>query len=535
MYKVLVADDEPLMIEGWKTMVDWQACGYELCGTATDGEEAIAAIRACPPDLVMTDIRMPVLDGLGLIRAMKEELGLTAKTVIVSGYSEFGYAQQALRYQVDHYLLKPLVPEEVHQVLRELAGPLAERRREEASAGRERDAAAAEAVAAALRHGGPAALEAAGRLLGANARTRCRLLLAETLAGSSGGEAAHVRLRRLLEAAFPAGLRTVAFAEAPGRGGLLVLDEHETGGDFEARLAEAAERLPDAFAGLAAYASERGEGLAALPALYGQALEARRHALLGRRAGLHLYRRPGRATEGDCRLPDVAAGAERLLRAVEAGDAAAVRAALDPLHGLFARCGAKDEWARLAAQHIRGALLRRDAAGLAEAGGPGPDGPGLDGAGGAPAGPRAPLPADGAAWDRETLEALCLRAAASFAERRSARDCGGAVADAVAYLNGHFREKVLLQELAERFRLSPVYFGQQFKKATGYPFHDYVHRLRIDEARKLLRRTDMKISAIAGALGYHDTEYFTGKFKAFTGELPSAYKNKIKGEGHAER
>ncbi|MBO7747168.1 helix-turn-helix transcriptional regulator, partial [Paenibacillus sp. MWE-103] len=143
--------------------------------------------------------------------------------------------------------------------------------------------------------------------------------------------------------------------------------------------------------------------------------------------------------------------------------------------------------------------------------------------------------ADGAAWSREALEALCVRAAASFAARRQARDCGGAVADAVAYLNGHFREKVLLQELAERFRLSPVYFGQQFKKATGYPFHDYVHRLRIDEARKLLRRTDMKMSAIASALGYHDTDYFTGKFKAFTGELPSAYKNKTKGEGHADR
>lgn len=72
MYKVLVVDDEPLMLEGWKTMVDWESCGYELCGTATDGEEALASIRAYDPELVITDIRMPVLDGLGLIQAMKD-------------------------------------------------------------------------------------------------------------------------------------------------------------------------------------------------------------------------------------------------------------------------------------------------------------------------------------------------------------------------------------------------------------------------------------------------------------------------------
>ncbi|MBO7749076.1 DNA-binding response regulator, partial [Paenibacillus sp. MWE-103] len=179
---------------------------------------------------------------------------------------------------------------------------------------------------------------------------RCRLLLAEPLAGSgSPGSGALVRLRRLLEAAFPDGLRAIAFAEAPGRCGMLVLDEREAGADFEARLAEAAARLPDALDGLAVYASERGQGLAVLPALHGQTLEARRRALLGRRAGLHPYRRPSRAPDGDCRLPDIAVCTERLLQAVEAGDAAAVRAALNPLFGLFAGAGAKDDWARLAA------------------------------------------------------------------------------------------------------------------------------------------------------------------------------------------
>lgn len=86
MYKVIVADDEPFMLEGWRTMIDWRACGYELCGTATDGEEALALFNSVEPDLVVTDIQMPVMDGLGLIHTLREDLAYTSKIVIVTGY-----------------------------------------------------------------------------------------------------------------------------------------------------------------------------------------------------------------------------------------------------------------------------------------------------------------------------------------------------------------------------------------------------------------------------------------------------------------
>lgn len=130
MYKVIVADDEPFMLEGWRTMIDWQACGYELCGTATDGEEALSLFNAVGPDLVVTDIQMPVMDGLGLIHTLREDLAYTSKIVIVTGYSDFNYAKQAIRYQVDQYVLKPLVPEEIHQILMEMIDPLDKRREE---------------------------------------------------------------------------------------------------------------------------------------------------------------------------------------------------------------------------------------------------------------------------------------------------------------------------------------------------------------------------------------------------------------------
>ncbi|NBD27812.1 helix-turn-helix domain-containing protein [Paenibacillus glycinis] len=524
MFKVLVVDDEPFMIEGWKTMVDWHGCGYELCGTATDGEEAIASIKASSPDLVVTDIRMPVLDGLGLIRAMKEELGVSAKTVIVSGYSEFGYAQEALRYQVDRYVLKPLVAEEIHRVLLELAGPLEERRLAEASAGREELAAAAAAIVGVLKQGGAAAVAYANRLLGTDRQSRCRLLLAESTLGRAGGEALDSRLGSLMEAGFRQGLRAFAFEETPGQAGLLVLDEAEDGGEFEARLEEAATRQSWPLHGLALYCSGTACGLDSLPELLGQARELRRRAMFGRRAGVHLFR-GARTLPEECRPQDVAARAEQLVSAIEAGDETAVRRSVASLLGLLASGDETGEWTAFAASHIRGELLRRFAA--LEA----------DPAAGSEWTRRLLRESrpDAAEWSRETIEALCLRAASLLAERKSAPARSRAVAEAIAYLRAHVRDKIQLQALAERFGLSPVYFGQQFKRETGCCFNEYVHRLRIDEARKLLRRTDLKVSAIARTLGYHDTDYFTDKFKALTGELPSAYKNKRKGEGYADR
>jgi two-component system, response regulator YesN len=120
MRKVLVVDDEPYMLEGWRTMVEWSTYGFELCAAVSGGEEALAAVESMQPDLVFTDIRMPGIDGLELIRTMREKLRSTSRIVIMSGYSEFDYVRMAMPYKIERYLLKPLIPEEIHSLLIEL-------------------------------------------------------------------------------------------------------------------------------------------------------------------------------------------------------------------------------------------------------------------------------------------------------------------------------------------------------------------------------------------------------------------------------
>lgn len=120
LYKVLLVDDEPLTLEGLKLMVDWESLGYKISGECGNGEEAVSLIEKLLPDLVITDIRMPVMDGLDLIEHVKKHMDQNIKFIILSGYNEFEYARRALKFEVNHYVLKPIFPEEMVAVLREM-------------------------------------------------------------------------------------------------------------------------------------------------------------------------------------------------------------------------------------------------------------------------------------------------------------------------------------------------------------------------------------------------------------------------------
>ncbi|GGH47492.1 hypothetical protein GCM10008014_10860 [Paenibacillus silvae] len=372
MYKVIVADDEPFMLEGWRTMIDWQGCGYELCGTATDGEEALELIGTVNPDLVVTDIQMPVLDGLDLIRTMREELKYDSQIVIVTGYSEFGYAQQAIRYRVNEYVLKPLVPEEIHELLRSMIVPLDLQRQE--------------------------------------------------------------------------------------------MEQLYAGEQF------AAAELLDT------------------PAEVNGTLE-----------------------ETD--LEKMTSHAKQMLSFMEAGDVKGITHAIDEMLEEMQTLRSGLSLAQSIVLYIHGELLRKYRV----------------------LGEDSMLLQEQAwhqteRWITGDLKELFVRITETFASAgQSDPGSGGLVTEAVQYLKQHYRSKIKLQQLANHIHVNAAYLGQQFKREMGVSFSEYVHRLRIEEARRLLRRTNMKISDIAFELGYHDAEYFTEKFKALTGELPSLYKNNSQG------
>ncbi|MDO3412316.1 response regulator [Saccharibacillus sp. CPCC 101409] len=503
MYKVIVADDEPLMLEGWRTMIDWAGCGYELCGLASDGEEALEMFGTVKPDLVVTDIRMPGLDGLELIRAIRGRKDSHARSIVVSGYAEFAYAQQALRFGVDRYVLKPIVTEEIHDVLHELSALLDLGLGERFSA-EEFRAAKAEAQALQLLREG--CTDASARdLLGLSARSVLCVALVElrsaSAADESGRKSARAGARLAADGLRASNTPVWIFEDCPGRAGLIAACEP---GFLERRL----KALLESFPGLSVYTGGGEAGYVSLPKLYRRALAVRERALPFGRAGL--YRHAEFEAFEDEGFAESIAWAEQAIARVEAGEPESAAQAVSELFRSFERRSASAGWIETINRHIAGELLRRKAEAEAGSAKPAVDKPDADEHFRAPA-----------------TEAELRRRCGEEAERirQSRLDAENApMREAADYVRLHYRDKLRLRELAGRFHLNPVYFGQRFKRETGYGFNDYVHLLRAEEARRLLRRTDMKMSEIGRLLGYHDTEYFTVKFKASTGELPSSYR-----------
>ena len=130
MVKVVIADDEERICQLIKALIDWEQMGLELAGFAHNGLEAGALVEKLRPDILITDIRMPGVSGLDLIQRVKEK-NSDLEIIVISGYAHFDYAQQAIKYGVGDYLLKPISKAELAATLEKLKQRICRRREDE--------------------------------------------------------------------------------------------------------------------------------------------------------------------------------------------------------------------------------------------------------------------------------------------------------------------------------------------------------------------------------------------------------------------
>lgn len=117
--KVVIVDDEWIIREGIRKLFDWEKYGCELVGEAADGVETIAVVKEKIPDILIIDINIPIISGLQVIRLLKKNFR-NLDVIVISGYDDFKYCQEALKLQVADYLLKPIDYEELGQLIRRL-------------------------------------------------------------------------------------------------------------------------------------------------------------------------------------------------------------------------------------------------------------------------------------------------------------------------------------------------------------------------------------------------------------------------------
>lgn len=106
MIRLLIVDDEPLVQAGVKSMLNWNSCDIEICGVCSNGAEALQIIERFHPEIVITDIWMPVMDGLRLLKTCRERYGELPVFLMLTGHEDFHCAREAIHYGVEEYILK---------------------------------------------------------------------------------------------------------------------------------------------------------------------------------------------------------------------------------------------------------------------------------------------------------------------------------------------------------------------------------------------------------------------------------------------
>ena len=129
MYKVFLVEDEIVIRDGIKNKIHWEEEGFMIVGDESDGELAYPMIIREQPDILITDIKMPFMDGLELSKLLKKDMP-QLKIIIISGYSDFGYAQQAIDIGISEYLLKPITSSKLMAAVKNAASVIEKERKE---------------------------------------------------------------------------------------------------------------------------------------------------------------------------------------------------------------------------------------------------------------------------------------------------------------------------------------------------------------------------------------------------------------------
>ncbi len=512
MFTVLIADDEPHIREGLTRIIRWEEHGLELTQTAENGGQALERVLQGGIDILLTDIRMPRMDGLALIAECKRRR-LDMRYIILSGYDDFEYIKEAVKLGIENYLLKPVDREELSTTLINTADKL-QRERSSMLAQREGLNIFRENVLYRWLAGEMPMeeLQDKARVLGlgldARLYTVAALRLLRRQAGVPLPAAANTQARDIC-----AWLCAGAAVFTGLNGDVLALFPHE-GADQRAGIAAALQRCVaevgraltcDAFAAIGpsvSGAAQAHESHTAAQRLLGYSLILPANSIVDHETVEREARDRARAVVVDT------AALERLLHARdEAGCAALIDGAFEELTR-----------AAVTPQHVRNTavdmLYHMTHAVEAASGG-------------------TPLEALGidvsevyvlytaqalAGW----LKTVCQRALALL--RRSEEAVSPHMKMILAYIHDNYNRDLSIKALSTQFNINSAYLGQLFKNTTGEMFTNYINRLRVERAKTLLRTTALKAAEISEMVGYSNTNYFYRIFKKLTGVSPTEFR-----------
>ncbi|THF73566.1 response regulator transcription factor [Cohnella fermenti] len=579
MFNLFLVDDEPFIIEGMMDLIDWPAYGLELVGSAENGRDALERIRQTPVDILITDISMPLMNGLDLIRRARE-FRPELKAIVLSGFNEFDYLKEGMQLGIENYLLKPINVKELQDTLRNTTDKLLSSRTDarlqrhnvqimrdntlyrwmNGAISKSELAERAELLGlsleapygfvALLRRGPAEQPEAQGtpdaggvrEFQGTSDAEGMRevqgTLDAEGVPEALAEQEAQEALLDRISAAFEGSRSVMPFRDLDGD--IVVLAELRAKEADRTELARELKRLAapglSGAASVAEGAEEAGEARKPFPtpATADGAGESPVRLSLGSVHPLlasisESYREAKKAQEFFMIDPErdwVDYEDTVPLKKAELGEFPIEWETYAKL--LVARD--KEKLAELIAadfERIRQfegmtpALLQEVALELIVRF-------------------KMELKAIKHTDEPELFEGGIGQAnsATHYAElsdavRQVAERCADSLAldarspvvrQVLHEIEQHYAAELSLKALGARFHIHPVYLGQLFQKEVGESFTEHINKYRIEQAKKLLKTTPLKVHDIARQVGYWETGYFYKQFKKFVGVSPSEFK-----------
>lgn len=485
---ILVVEDEHLALDDLLAMLQPFASAHRVIGCASP-DEALACAAATPPDLLITDIRMPEIDGLELVRRLKASAPHLA-AIVLSGYSEFEYAREGLRLGIADYLLKPVRTATLHATVTRALGTLADA---QAQAGHLREAQLARVLRAGRRTASPEPDLLAGEW-------GMIVLVCENWEGPVVWRDTPID-RAFIRSVLAGHPCDIVDFDARCRVALLPL------AGLQLQLLDTlANRLHQAIAGagVLAHSTYTYKGTNDRPErVLAEGMHRLEQAL---RLGMPTFARPSATPEPP--VSDmVRTHIPLIARALAEGKPAAVadiHAALAQLQREQAPAHAVGHaldtlFAQLA-QHIRatpGAHAPEHAAIVAAV-------------------RSSRSHADLLEWVDEQLQPLLQAERGAITPRQLVRTL-------VAHVRNSYTSDISLQAFVAEHGVSLAYFSRLFKTEIGMTFSDYLTQVRIEKAKELLAQNDLRLGDVGALVGYDDPKYFSQIFRKIAGMSPSDY------------
>lgn len=497
MYSVVIIDDEYVMRDGLTNLIDWGQMGFYVAGVFEDGARGVAWLKTNHADIVLTDLKMGGVSGIDVARYIHEN-ALSTKVVIISGYSDFDAAQQAMELRVDSFLLKPISIKRIKQVLSRIAEELRQMdaMRQAADTGTQdgylEGCFAEDLLSGVLQK--KERLDKYVKMLGWEraagapcALVEFRVHNHEALLGEFDGD-------RQTMADFLWGIFKRSLVCCPLRcenGNLLglILDSPDPAAQFEATL----------------------RNINSLVNIHVTLTEAQTYATLEALAAAWPYAWSGQAENPT--LPQIRERQQIVMTHILKND---VEQAQSHFHAFLSSIGGDMGFVRSSTIDFFAGLVER-------------------------------LRHDNRFWEQDAVFPYSLLSEASTQE--GLRTCGAQmivelaakalafksfskttlVQKACAFIDENYAGDITLEQTAAHLFISPVYLSRIFKEATGVTFKNYIIDKRMEKACALLDAQDngIKVYEVCQRVGYRDVRYFYQVFSKRMGCTPMEYKTKL--------